>query len=86
MLYSNFLNIVACFLGLLTEYLSPRQIIKMIDKMLFVTKPDIFCIPCKLKVRKFPIIVGWPGMRFFTLSVSLPAASLPYYGNLQTSG
>ncbi len=24
-------------------------------KMLFVTKPDIFCIPCKLRVCKFPI-------------------------------
>ncbi len=23
-------------------------------KMLFVTKPDIFCIPCKLRVCKFP--------------------------------
>ncbi len=22
--------------------------------MLFVTKPDIFCIPCKLRVCKFP--------------------------------
>ncbi len=22
--------------------------------MLFVTKPDVFCIPCKLKVCKFP--------------------------------
>ncbi len=27
---------------------------EVIFKMLFVIKPDIFCIPCKLRVCKFP--------------------------------
>ena len=68
--------------------------------MLFVTKPDTFCIPCKLRVCKFPK-TAWMWIIYHFLEIYKPPINVPIgsyqiqhlktiphvaYGNKYTNG